>query len=837
MTARLILLATLAGWLPATPAPAAGKPEKTQQLIAVLRSEATLFEKARACQQLGEVGTAEAVPALAALLPDEHLSAYARSGLEGIPDASAAAALRTALGEVHGKLLAGVVNSLGVLRDRQAVGPLGKLALEPGSGVAKEALLALGSIASAESIQCVRQTLADGPEQFRPEAAAACLLAAERLLSGGNLEPAAALYDAVRQAKVPPACRTGATRGAILARASNRLPFLIEQLESDDRATRAGALLAIREIPDDQLPTALNAELDRARPELQLQLLAALADRHNPQSIPAIQAKAAGEDPEIRKAALAVLGKIGGPAAAQALLSALAGARSADESALALDGLRRMEGAAIDDLLLQALAAASPSAMRAHLIHLLHDRGVTKAAAELLKQAAVPDQQVSLAAFAALRSLAGPNDVPALIALTKACTDEAVRAAAESAVAGACAKSGDGAPGAEAVLAELKQATEPALKNSWVRILTALGYAKALPALQAVLRDSNEAVVDNALLHLGRWPDPAPIDDLLAVLETSPSPRLHKRAIAAVLDLAVTAADEKHRPEASIVAWLQRAAPAIQSIEEKRRLISVLGRLNTIESFHLLRPYLSDAGVRTEAAVAVVQIAPPLAKGEASADLKAALENIAQTAQTPDLRGRAAQVAKTIPAKRAPVSLFDGSSLSGWEGDTNVWRVRDGVIVGGSLKGNPRNEFLATVRSYTNFVIRLEYKLIGTEGFINSGVQFRSVRLTQPPNEMKGYQADIGAGHSGCLYDESRRNSFLARAPDAQIQRLEKPGDWNRYEVRCEARRIQITLNGEKTVDYTEADTSLPQDGLFGLQMHGGCKAEVSFRNIILEEL
>lgn len=189
--------------------------------------------------------------------------------------------------------------------------------------------------------------------------------------------------------------------------------------------------------------------------------------------------------------------------------------------------------------------------------------------------------------------------------------------------------------------------------------------------------------------------------------------------------------------------------------------------------------------------------------------------------------------------RRAPkaVSLFDGRSLDGWEGDTNIWRVRDGVIVGGSMNGNPRNEFLATMRSYTNFILRLEYKLVGTEGFINSGVQFRSVRLSKPSSEMKGYQADIGAGYSGCLYDESRRNAFLAHASEDLVKKIEKPGDWNQYEIRANGPRIRLWLNGEKTLEYTEADASLPQTGLFGLQIHGGSKAEVMFRNIEIQEL
>ena len=182
-------------------------------------------------------------------------------------------------------------------------------------------------------------------------------------------------------------------------------------------------------------------------------------------------------------------------------------------------------------------------------------------------------------------------------------------------------------------------------------------------------------------------------------------------------------------------------------------------------------------------------------------------------------------------------SLFDGKTLDGWEGDTKVWRVVDGVIVGGSMQGNPRNEFLTTTKSYSDFVLKLEYKLVGTEGFVNSGVQIRSRRIPKPPNEMKGYQADIGAGMSGSLYDESRRNKVLAKADPELIKKTEKPGDWNSYEIRCEGLRVRLTLNGVQTVDYTEEDKTLEQEGLVGLQIHGNNKAEVSFRNLTIEPL
>jgi len=178
-------------------------------------------------------------------------------------------------------------------------------------------------------------------------------------------------------------------------------------------------------------------------------------------------------------------------------------------------------------------------------------------------------------------------------------------------------------------------------------------------------------------------------------------------------------------------------------------------------------------------------------------------------------------VSCTPVAQAAWKSLFNGSSLEGWNGDTeNVWRVEDGVIVGGSLEGNPQNEFLATDESYRNFHLKLEYRLVGTEGFVNGGVQIRSIRTTDPPNEMIGYQADIGAGYSGYLYDESRRSRFLAEADPEVVASIERVGDWNTYEVIASGNRVMIFLNGERTSYFREQDEAIPQEGNIALQIH-----------------
>ena len=183
--------------------------------------------------------------------------------------------------------------------------------------------------------------------------------------------------------------------------------------------------------------------------------------------------------------------------------------------------------------------------------------------------------------------------------------------------------------------------------------------------------------------------------------------------------------------------------------------------------------------------------------------------------------------------------LSDGKSFQGWVGDTNkTWRIENGAFVGGSLKTKvPRNEFLRTERQYTNFILKVKFKLEGTNGFINGGVQIRSQPAQNPPNEMVGYQCDIGDGWWGALYDESRRNKVLVKPNPDAVKKALKPGDWNEYLIRARGNRIQTAINGVNMIDYTEPDASIPQYGLIGLQVHGGGAAEVSYKDITIQEL
>src|SRR4051812_33750600 len=122
-----------------------------------------------------------------------------------------------------------------------------------------------------------------------------------------------------------------------------------------------------------------------------------------------------------------------------------------------------------------------------------------------------------------------------------------------------------------------------------------------------------------------------------------------------------------------------------------------------------------------------------------------------------------------------PKRLFDGKTLAGWEGDTkNTWRIEDGAIVGGTLDSVvPRNEFLCTTQTYGDFELKVKFKLLGDRKQANAGVQFRTKRIPKH-HEVSGYQADVGQGYWGALYDESRRNKVLAGPEKKLIDRLVK---------------------------------------------------------------
>lgn len=210
-----------------------------------------------------------------------------------------------------------------------------------------------------------------------------------------------------------------------------------------------------------------------------------------------------------------------------------------------------------------------------------------------------------------------------------------------------------------------------------------------------------------------------------------------------------------------------------------------------------------------------------------------ALPDVSSISLTPATEMPASPATPRPPGVEA---LFDGATLHGWGGSRAWFHVKDGAVVGGSsTKALAQNEFLASERRFGDFELRAAVRLTGSRG--NGGIQFRSQRVPGS-SEMTGYQADASEGIWGNLYDESRRARFLGtRLNEAAARAALRPDEWNDYIIRCEGPRTRIWLNGVLTVDYTEADRTIPLTGRLGLQIHSGPPSQASYRDIVIEPL
>ncbi|HEY1600790.1 MAG TPA: PVC-type heme-binding CxxCH protein [Pirellulales bacterium] len=181
------------------------------------------------------------------------------------------------------------------------------------------------------------------------------------------------------------------------------------------------------------------------------------------------------------------------------------------------------------------------------------------------------------------------------------------------------------------------------------------------------------------------------------------------------------------------------------------------------------------------------------------------------------------QVPVLLTAENA-ASFFNGRDLVGWQGDPQLWSVDDGEIVG-RTQGLARNEFLRSEMAADDFRLSFDVKLVDNRG--NSGAQFRSEAL--PDGEMRGYQADIGAGWWGKLYEENRRGLLSQESGEKHV----KSGEWNHYEIAAAGNHIRTWINGQPCVDLKDP-SGVPR-GIFALQLHSGEATEVRFKNLQLE--
>ena len=574
------------------------------KLIAVLKNpDASQKEKADACRQLAIIGTKDAVAPLAAMLGDEKLSHMARYALEPIRDPAVDEALRDALGKLKGMPLVGVIGSIGVRRDAEAVQPLLQLLMqnEAGPYAMSAALRALGQIGTVAAAEVLKVSLDHAPPEGMPDVYEGLFRCAERFAAEGNRGAAIEIYDMLRARNASHQVRAGALRGAILARGSEGVALLREHLRSDDYILFSAACQTSLEMPGPEVTQALTAVVNQPPADKQILVIWTLGKRGDATALPALFALAQKGETAVRLEAIRALPQIDHISAVPVLVELL-GNTDAKIAEAAQDSLAALSGDEIDTAIV-AMLESGQSSQRLVALDLMGRRRMTKSIPTLLKAAGGDDAKVRPAAIRKVGELGSIKDLPALLDVLMATTEREDLDAAERALSAVCIKTDD--PQSQAgKLTSLLGRAKPAQKAALLRVLGIVGGPEALTAVRAATKDTNAQVSDAAVRALCSWKTADAAPDLIALAKTSNEPSRKTAALQGYINLV---RDDSLSTEQKL-AMCKQAAELTTRIEDKKLFLGVLGTVPSAEALAMAMTHLDNEATSAEASFAAVAI-------------------------------------------------------------------------------------------------------------------------------------------------------------------------------------------------------------------------------------
>ena len=841
--------------------------------VAVLKSDASYDEKAEACRTLQIKGGVEAVPVLESLLVDEKLSHLARYALEPMPCPEAGAALRNALGKTNGRLKVGVISSLALRDDEQAVPEFIKLLSDGDAMVAQAAAEGLGKIASSEATGALKSAIAQAdvsPGNLR--ALAEGLFTGAEILAGeGQRDQALAIYDHVLEVQnTPQEIRTGALRGAVLTRGGEQgLPLLVKALGEKEDRLFMGAVRTARELDGgEKVTAALAGELAGLSAERKIPFMQALGHRGGAAAGPAVLAEAKSGATEVRVAAIQALTRMAyGPALE--LIASLACSEDAQLAQAARDSLSYFPGEAGDAALKAMLENQSAEARRV-AVELVGQGALQEPVNVLMKAAeADKDEGVRVAALKALENHAGLAEMPSLLGRLLKAASPTETQAVENAMKALSARQKGKASGdvviQKAVYGDLPTGSSADVTKKVAEIVKAgsltvqasnANFGDPAPGTaKRLLIDYTEngapvskTVRENETLTLTTASVPAAVVDplcsalenaqgdtklaVLRILGTTGSPK----ALAMVRDAASAGeGNVKDTALRVLCEWPNRdVLPTVMELVEASP-DPTLKTLALRGAVRLLRQ--SDAGT----AELLGQYAVLMGHAGEADEKKLVLSGLAQVPDVNALEMALAQFADDAvkaEAVQAAIAIakglggsasedkgfFNGKDLTGWEATTDYWRVEDGAIVGHSDKRIPDTAYIWSSVEVGDFYLSVDVKLEPVTA--NSGIQFRSKKIDEAGHAL-GSQGDIGQDVWGRLYHQGGRGKldWNGRADPAV-----KPGEWNRYEILAIGPAIWTAINGKLGVACLDLAAQDERSGLIGYQIHVGAPQTHRYR-------
>lgn len=647
-------------------------PALEARLLAILKAPETPKDAKRyVCRYLAVVGSSRCVPAVAELLTDADLSHPARMALEPLAAPEAGAALRAALPQVEAKLRAGLIGSIGVRRDAQAVDAVARYIHDADPWVAETALAALGRIGSPAAAKVLAS--AKVPPALHRALGRAEIEAAAQLAASGNVPLARGIFEKYLPADQPRALRVAAAKGLV-----NVLPpteaarWVVQGLQADDAARREGVIAGFSESQNRPMQAAVAAELPQLAPAGQLLLLGLLND------LPEVPARegllkvipSTGEE-AVRVAALDCLGRHGTAADVPMLAERAAGAGATAEAAKR--ALQRLGKPGVDDALLKLVETSAP-AISAVAVDVLAQRRTEAALPGLMRIMKNANPALAARGARALGVVGKPENVKDLAELLASTSQAEVRQAAEAAAAAICRRSADKVALAGWILPVLQNNPAPEAQAALLRLFIYTGGENALQAVVAGMKSPNAVVAKAATEALVGWPDLSAGPHLLALAKNAADANL---SVVALRDGCLRLAEMEELPLGGRVDLLRGVLETARRPEEKKRALAILGELPTPSALETLQAAAREAALQPDAWGAIIRLARQMG-GVYPKQALAALEE-AQKQNLPEaLKQQAAQAIKAV--QNAGMSP-DGFILSWLVSGPYVKEGKDGAAL------------------------------------------------------------------------------------------------------------------------------------------------------------
>jgi HEAT repeat protein len=583
-----------------------------QQLAAELRrTDATFGFKQFICRQLAAIGTAAEVPVLVELLGDADLADMARYALARIDNPAVDVALRTSLAGAKGKVLLGIISTIGNRGDADASDQLAELLNSPEPTVQAAAITALGRIASTGAGEVLRRR-ADAPSVPLSETLAdACLSAAEKLVAEQDRQAdrsalSEQLFRAVFRRSASAYFKAAALKGLLAHGGKDELALLVDTLKrGDGELQRAVAGAVVPELANVPQIDAVCTLFPQLSPDVQVLVLSAFADYGSGTAsvMTVIRQALKSPEPGVRLAAVTALASVGDSSDLDALVG-LAVSGAPGEQQRARKTLALMSSPDINTHLTKLLAAGDEKSQTV-LAEVLGERQAREAAPQLLEIARTRTGALAKESIKSVGLVGGPNELTPAIEIMLASGVELQETAVQAVVAVARRAESESECASTLASRYSDASLDSRARQAVIRVLGRLGAASGLPVILAGMKDTDPELSKEAVIAASMWPDAEPAPDLLAVARGASNPSLKVLGLRGYLDLIERdrelSPDEKvRRYEASM-----SLAPADA---EKQRIFSKLAQVASFSALNLAVK-LGGNPAREDAITAAVSIA------------------------------------------------------------------------------------------------------------------------------------------------------------------------------------------------------------------------------------